>query len=140
MYFNDLINKGLEFPLVPGKKWRFRYRVPGGPNYGGSPWGFADVEVIGPVAQPVKTPAGSFNVIEIRRNDWRGFRYTELTYLYSPESKSVVKITGVHEPLSGGQGSYGGGIVKEHLEMELVKYGRKATALEQPVVKAPIIK
>jgi len=136
VYLNDPKNKGLEFPLVPGKKWSFRYRVPG--NRAASPWAFAEVEVIGPVAQPVKTPAGNFNVIEIQRTDWVGY-YTEITYFYSPESKSVVKITSVHESESGDFGFYGGGMYKTHAELELIAYGRKATASEQPVVKAPII-
>ncbi len=78
----------------------------------------------------MKTPAGSFNVIKIRRDDWGGLGRADLTYYYSPETKSVVKLTADSESRSG---------VKRY-EMELIKYGRGATISEQPVVKAPVIK
>jgi len=78
----------------------------------------------------MKTPAGSFDVIEIRRIDWGGrTSYTDLTYYYSPETKSVVKLTADSERSSG----------TLHYEMELIKYGRGAKISEQPVVKAPVI-
>jgi len=78
----------------------------------------------------MKTPAGSFNVIKIRRDDWGGLRRADLTYYYSPETRSVVKLTANLKTRS---------FVKRY-EMELIKYGREATISEQPVVKAPIIK
>jgi len=108
VYLNDPEKKWLDFPLVPGKKWSFRY--PRNSYISGRPaWGFADAEVVGPVALQVKTPAGSFNVIKIRRTDTLSYS-AELTYFYSPETKSVVKLTA---KILGGSG--------RHFEMELVK-------------------
>jgi len=95
VYLNDPQKKWLDFPLVRGKKWSFRYLyewAPAGNTY--TIWGIAEAEVMGTVAQQMKTPAGSFRLIKILRTDWlvRG-RRADLTYFYSPETKSVVKLT-----------------------------------------------
>jgi len=131
VYLKDPQKRWLDFPLVPGKKWGFRYpyAIAGGDG-ARDRFRPADAEVVGPVAQPMKTPAGSFNVIKIRRTDWGGKGWVDLTYYYSPETKSIVKLTADKRRWRGG----------EHFEMELIKYGRGATISGQPVVKAPIIK
>ena len=118
----DPEKRWLDFPLVRGKKWRFRYRhgadlkSRGGyiPN-----WHYADAEVIGLVPQPVKTPAGKFNAIEIRRTDTAEAR-RDFTYFYSPETKSVVRLKIKTDSVYG----------KQNVRLDLVKYGRAA-----PVVK-----
>ena len=145
MYSNHPVIKNFNFPLVPGKKWSFRYSRP---EYGliqsyGAPsdrLGNAEVEVIGPLAKPVETLAGNFEVVEIRRithshvGSLGDDPDIEIVYFYSPHTKSVVKLTAklskvVTDPT-----------IPDHIEMELIKYGRKATASGQPVVKAPVIK
>jgi len=123
VYLNDPQNRWLDFPLVPGKKWRFRYTVEVGGTFVRDKYRVAEAEVVGPVAQPMKTPAGSFNVIEIRRNDWLSRGHADLTYYYSPETKSVVKLTA----------DKSGGNSERHYEMELIKYSHK-----EPVVQAPV--
>ncbi len=120
--------RSFDFPLVPGKKWTFRYSR-FRRHSGRHAWGHAEAEVIGPVPQPVKTPAGKFSVIEIQRTDFL-HPVAELTYFYSPETKSVVKLTA----------DIRGGMIGRHFELELIEYGQGATISEQPVVKAPIIK
>jgi len=127
VYLNDPQRKWLDFPLVPDKKWSFRYPFEVGGTFFRDKYRVAEAEVVGPVAQPMKTPAGSFNVIKIRRTDWGGKGWSDLTYNYSPETKSVVKLTADRS----------GGNSERHYEMELIKYGRGATTSEQPVVKAP---
>ncbi len=124
VYLNDPHKKWLEFPLVPGKKWSFRYPYDWSPSgYSYSRFAIAEAEVLGLVAQPMKTPAGTFNVIKIQRNDLKK-RPADLTYYYSPETKSVVKFTAV---------TRGKGWRERHYEMELIKYGHK-----EPVVQAPV--
>jgi len=118
VYLSDPQKKWLDFPLVPGKKWSFRYPVEIGSEGFRDKYRVADAEVVGPVAQPMKTPAGSFNVIKIRRTDWRK-NPVDLTYYYSPETKSVVKLTADKR--------------RKHYEMELIDYGHK-----EPVVQAPV--
>ncbi len=127
VYLNDPQRKWLDFPLVPGKKWRFRYPIEVAiQSTGRTDFRIADAEVVGAVAQPMKTPAGSFNVIKIRRYDWGGnTSHTDLTYYYSPETKSVVKLA-ADRTRAWGQG-------ERHFELELIKYGHK-----DPVVQAPV--
>ena len=129
---NDPQTKDFEFPLTPGKKWSFRFPALGIFS-GQSRWRLVDAEIVRRAPQPLETRAGRFKVIEIRRTD-QGFRLAQLnlTYFYSPETKSVVRLTA---ELFGDQGRPVG-----HYEMELIKYGRGATISEQPVVKAPVIK
>ncbi len=136
VFLNDPQKKWLDFPLVPGKRWSFRYLyewAPAGSTY--TKFAIAEAEVMGTVAQQMKTPAGSFNLIKIRRTDWlkRG-RRADLTYFYSPETKSVVKLT------ADVSGRSGRDLPELHFEMKLIKFGRGATISEQPVVKAPVIK
>jgi len=112
----DPERKRLDFPLSPGKKWSFRYPNPGltgrGAVFVQPNFRDAEAEVIGPVSQPLETPAGKFKVVEIRRTDSALGKY-ELVYFYSPETKSVVKLTGIiiedGEPIG-------------HYDMELIKY------------------
>lgn len=93
-------------------------------------------------AKPVETPAGNFEVVEIRRitssssEPESGLEdpTIEIVYFYSPHTKSVVKLTAklskvVTDPT-----------IPDYIEMELVKYGRGATISKQPIVKAPVIK
>ncbi len=122
----------IDFPLIRGKKWSFSFPVFKTRSLFGSVWlqEIYDAEVIGPVAQHMNTPAGSFNVIKIR-----GYATIlagmDLTLFYSPETKSVVKLTSVQKGLK-----YGG----EDTEMELIEYGHEAPTVKAPVVKAPTFK
>jgi len=146
VYSNHPEIKNFDFPLLPGKKWRFRYSrheygYLDGPS-GGKPesWGTAEVEVIGPLAEPVETPAGKFEIVEIRKITFAEVGWLaddpgiEIVYYYSPDTKSVVKLTAKISKVVTDW------TIPDHIEMELIKYGRKATASEQPLVKAPIIK
>ena len=136
VHLNDPEYRWLDFPLVAGKKWSFRYRQWGNVNmigqyaytadHGGSEnatWD-SDAEVIRPVPELVETPAGKFKVIEIRRKDTsRDER--DLTYFYSSKTKTVVKFEIRESP--GGR----------HVRLDLVKYGHEAPAVGAPMVKAP---
>ena len=99
--------KSLDFPLVPGKTWSYAY--------GGNGYIYlrdAQVLVVGPTLQPVRTAAGEFSAIEIRRIEtWRNGERTT-AYFYSPETKSVVKL---HADAFGLDGD-------RHYEMELLRY------------------
>ena len=65
----------------------------------------------------METSAGKFKVSEIRRTDSKD-ETIELVYFYSPETKSVVKLTGELFSATPGKFSFA------HYEMELIKYGR----------------
>jgi len=150
VYSNHPVIKNFDFPLVPGKKWTYRYSRDDygfivektGSSYQHEMFGIAGVEVIGPLAKPVETLAGNFEVVEIRRitssssEPESGLEdpTIEIVYFYSPHTKSVVKLTAklskvVTDPT-----------IPDYIEMELVKYGRGATISKQPIVKAPVIK
>ncbi len=107
---NDLDIKALDFPLNPGKTWAYRYR--GGGGRGRTFWRDAEVKVIGPTAQPVKTAAGQFKAVEIQRYENWGRAERKTTYFYSPETKSVVKLVSDISSPSG----------QRHYEMDLVNY------------------
>jgi len=106
---NDPEKKALEFPLASGKKWSYRYSHM---NRGGKmERRDATAEVIG-TPQPIETPAGKFNAIEIRRTDKGRAQFT-ITYFYSTDTKSVVKLVAdVYVP----------GAAQTRTEMELIKY------------------
>lgn len=106
VHLYDSEKRNLDFPLIPGKEWTFNYRHIGS-HSGRRRLYWAEAEVIGPLRNPVETPAGRFKVIEIRRTDTAIGR-RKLTYFYSPETKSVVKF--IFES--------GGGY---KIEMELIK-------------------
>jgi hypothetical protein len=61
----------------------------------------------------MKTPAGSFNIIKIRRTDWGGKGFADLNYYYSPETKSIVKLIANDNDRDG---------FKRRYEMELIEY------------------
>ena len=111
VHLADPQKKWFEFPLVAGKKWRFRYQHTSAAT-GRSDWRNSEVEVVGPVPQPVKTPAGGFKVIEVRRRDFFGKARFDVSYFYSPETKSVVKLVADTDSPTG----------KMRSEMELIKY------------------
>ncbi len=92
----------------------------------------AEAEVIGPVTQPVETPAGKFKVFEIRRTDYSG-SVGELIYFYSPRTKSVVKLTIDRATERRWERGY-------RYKMELIEFGRGAPVVKAPVVKAPTSK
>jgi hypothetical protein len=102
--------KPLNFPLTPGKSWSYRYQGAGA--RGRTVWRDAEVKVIGPTAQPVKTKAGQFKAVEIQRVETWGAAQRNSTYFYSPDTKSVVKlIADIASPTTN-----------QHYEMELLKY------------------
>ena len=107
---NDSEFETLEFPLTPGKTWTYRYE--GTNPKGRAQWRNAEVKVIGPAAQPVKTPAGQFKAVEIQRYESWGRADRKTIYFYSPETKSVVKLVADISTPSR----------QRHYEMELMKY------------------
>lgn len=113
VYLSDPARRWLDFPLLVGKKWSFRYRVRGGGFAGGPRFSFkfvdADAEVIGKTLHPIETPAGRFAAVEIGRtdNDWGA-----LVYQYSPQSQSVVKLRAQSTGYQTGR-----------YELELIDYG-----------------
>jgi hypothetical protein len=113
VYLTDPEKRWIDFPLIPGKTWSFRYRGSGAffTNWVGvfPSWSHANAEVIGNLSHLIETPAGKFSVIEIRRTD-QGEDRLELKYFYSPQTKSVVKLRGE----TPGYNAY---------ELELIAYG-----------------
>ena len=116
VYLKYSKKKPLDFPLVKRKKWSYRYLWES-PRSSRDFWRFVDVEVIGPASDPLKTAAGKFKVIEIRRSDTTSFpsrkAETKYTYYYSTETKSIVKIIQDWESRDGSP---------RHRELELIKY------------------
>ena len=116
VYLKDSKKKPLDFPLVKGKKWSYRYLWEN-PRSGREYWRYVEVEVIGPASDPLKTAAGKFKVIEIRKTDNTSFkaRYAETKYIYfySAETKSIVKIIQDWESRDGSP---------RHRELELIEY------------------
>ena len=110
VHLNDPDRKWFDFPLTKGKKWRFKFSHTSDATRKFE-WREAEAEVVGPMSQPVETPAGKVNVSEIRRTD-RGRAWFTVVYFYSPETKSVVRLaTDVESPVG-----------KQRFEMELIKY------------------
>ena len=116
VHLKDSKKKPFNFPLVKGKKWKYRYPYES-PRSGREYWRSVKAEVIGPASVPLKTAAGEFKVIEIRRIDITSYRRrdikTKYTYFYSPETKSIVKI--IHDSVTG-RGT------PVHREVELIEY------------------
>ncbi len=109
VYRADSKLKPLSFPLAPGKTWTYDYEAEG---RRGTFVRHAEVKVIGPTAQPVKTRAGQFKATEIRRVETWGSAQRETTYFYSPDTNSVVKLRSTIYTNAGNR----------DYEMELVKY------------------
>ena len=116
VHLNDADKKMFDFPLVKGKKWSYRFKWESRTS-GREFWRNVDAEVIGPVTDPLKTAAGKFEVIEIRRTDTVSFPDREaeykFTYFYSAETKSIVKLVSDWETRGGSP---------RHKEFELIKY------------------
>ena len=106
--------KWFEFPLKPGKKWKFSHtRVD---RNGRTFWIESNIEVVGP--KPVNTQAGKFtDAIEIRRKDISTRRDWEYIYFYSPVAKSVIKLLASRANRDGK--------LKKRREVELIKYSVK---------------
>ncbi len=103
--------KWFDFPLKPGKKWKFSHT--GEDRKGRTLWIESNIEVVGP--KPVNTQAGEFtDAIEIRRKDTGGRRDREYIYFYSPVAKGVVKIL-LNRSNSDGE-------LEKRWEVELIKY------------------
>ena len=100
--------KPLNFPLTSGNSWSYRYQ--GTSARGRTMWRDAEVKVIGPTLQAVKTRAGLFKAVEIQRVEAWGAAVRKTTYFYSPDTKSVVKL--VSDNLT----------LKQRYEMELIKF------------------
>jgi putative ABC transport system substrate-binding protein len=114
VFLNDPTRKWLDFPLLPGKSWRFSYPSA---SYTRSRrrWTLAVAEVIGKASKPIQTTAGAFEAIEISRHDQLNPAAFS-TYFYSPQTKSVVKLKAeidLTDPRSSGR----------QFELELVAYG-----------------
>jgi len=100
VYSNHPEIKNFDFPLVPGKKWSFRYSRyeygflnPTSLGSGLDRIGNAEVEVIAPRGEPVETSAGKFEVVKIRRIsfsntdiDWWGGRSSDGNRLFLQSS------------------------------------------------------
>jgi hypothetical protein len=118
VYIPDPVRKFFDFPLLPGKTWSFQYSrqfyVRPKPTSA-----LARAEVIGRASNPIETPAGAFEAVEITRTDQLTIP-AHLTYFYSPQTKSVVKLRGeieVGDPRSSGR----------RFELELIAYGTEGT-------------
>jgi hypothetical protein len=101
LYIEEPGTKWLDFPLLAGKKWSFRY-----------PRRFY-------IGRGRRTPAGKFDAIEIQRLDSLSAP-AYLTYFYSPQTKSVIKLRaelGAGNPSSSGR----------RFELELIAYGTGGT-------------
>jgi len=129
VHLTDPARRWLDFPLLPGRTWSFQYRRRSfnqeddlKPRYlGGSrvfTWVDANAEVAG--YRSVVTPAGKFDALEINRWDIL-HRPVPLTYLYSPLSKSVIKLEADIEFRESQTGA-------TRFEMELIAYGTEASA------------
>jgi ABC-type uncharacterized transport system substrate-binding protein len=93
LHFTDPERKWLDFPLIPGKTWSFRYHRMRIGRIASHSWSTAEAEVSGHALETIKTPSGNLPAIRIDRTDTvDGAGY--LTYFYSPKTKSVVKVTG----------------------------------------------
>jgi hypothetical protein len=108
VYRTDGDLQPLTFPLTPGKSWSYRYQATD--PRGRKSWRDAEVKVIGPTAQPIKTAAGQFKTVEIQRFETWGGTERKSTYYYSPDTKSVVKL--MSDNLAN----------QQHYEMELSKF------------------
>ena len=119
VYVTDPARKWLDFPLIPGKTWSFRYTQRGGTHIvhemrsSGMVW--AKAEVVGKPSYLIETQAGKFEAIEIWRIEYVPDR-AELTYFYSPESQSVVKLRAEI-----------GGNNAQQFDLELTAYGNSRT-------------
>ena len=87
---NYLGGKYLQFPLSVGQKWDVEYTIrPTGARQEVSYKG--DVTVAG--FENVSTPAGNFRVLKLTRDIKSSVgTSTTVTYYYSPEAKSIVKM------------------------------------------------
>jgi hypothetical protein len=120
VYLTDPESRWLDFPLIPGRQWSFRYRRRYYLGRGNLTSATATAEVIGRAAQPVRTPAGTFDAVEITRSD--NLRpIATLTYYYSPQTKTVVKAMAGIDPENPASSS-------RRFELELIAYGSEATA------------
>jgi hypothetical protein len=111
VYRPDSNLKPLSFPLAPGKSWTYDYKATS-VSTGRTFLRHAEVKVIGPTPQPVKTGAGQFKATEIRRTETWGNAQRDTTYFYSADTKSVVKLTSTIYTNAGA----------EKYEMELIKF------------------
>jgi putative tryptophan/tyrosine transport system substrate-binding protein len=127
VHLADPARKWLDFPLLPGKTWSFQYRRRSfamesdlKPRFFGGSRTFTWVEANAEVAgyKSVVTPAGKFDAIEISRWDVLN-RPVNLTYLYSPLSKSVIKLETDIEFRDSETGA-------TRFELELIAYGNEA--------------
>jgi len=108
--------KDLSFPLVAGKEASFQMITR---NIRTGMWrnGQANVKVIGPAVKPMTTAAGSFKVVEINKQ-FESYGRTEVKYFYSPETKSVVHLSGAYYALHDPE------IIRS--QAELIEYGNNA--------------
>ena len=81
VYRTDSEFKPLNFPLTPGSSWNYRYQATDAT--GRKSWRDAEVKVIGPTTQHMKTAAGQFKAIEIQRFETWGRAQRKTTYFYS---------------------------------------------------------
>jgi putative ABC transport system substrate-binding protein len=120
VYLTDPGRKWLDFPLIPGKRWSFRYSQRTGHHFVQGGFGSlgtvnAHAEVIGKPSHLIETPAGKFETIEIWRTEYVGDR-ADLTYFYSPQSQSVVRLRA--EVFANNA---------QQFELELIAYGNGGT-------------
>jgi hypothetical protein len=91
---------GLRFPLSVGQKWTYEYETRP-PNSRQAQRRSVEVSVTG--MEQVTTPAGAFKAYKlIRSESWSGGRLgtrggSTTTYFYSPETRSIVKRSGVSD-------------------------------------------
>ena len=119
VHVTDPARKWLDFPLIPGKTWSFRYTQRSGTNIAHEMRSLgivrAHAEVVGKPSYLIETQAGKFEAVEIWRIEYVPER-AELTYFYSPESQSVVKL---RAEIVGNNA--------QQFDLELTAYGNSGT-------------
>jgi len=127
----DSEDRDLDFPLVPGKTWSFRKKTRDAVS-GRHGVLLRNVEVVGPIAQPLETPAGEFQVVELQGESLFSFGVSKARYFYSPRTKSVVRILGDIVP-------WGTSNKRFEAKVELIAYGSEATHTDIPVARRPSV-
>ncbi len=90
----------LSFPLSVGKKWAHEYRAPYLGDRTPHSW-HVEINVTG--KESVTTPTGTFDAFKIQNYQSTESKIT-FNYLYSPETKSIVKLSFLGKTGSGAGG------------------------------------
>lgn len=128
VHIDDPRMRWLSFPLTTGKSWAFEYPIVHA-HTGEAGIGQAHADAIGPTSQAINTKAGNFLAYEIRRTDII-FTWARLTYFYSPQTRSVVKLEGQIKAGTSGRSH-------RRFELELLSYNRRPSSTS-PIVNVSV--